>query len=266
MTTRFGTCRLCKKKGQELQDSHYQPAGVYRVLRDETEGNPDPLRLTDQRVVQNSRQVSDYLLCWDCEQRFNRKGENWFLANCWRRKRFRLASLLDAAPISLKVPRARTDVYQAARIPGLNISALAYFGSSMFWRASVHRWEGAKGIDLGPYEERLRQYLMSAAEFPVDCALVVSIPTTPTPIVGLSLTPYGRRLEGYHCWKLVLLGVSFHLYVGKKIPETLRQLCCVRGEGNPICKTDLFEQSILQDVSLKLRSYPRMFDGAKRHL
>ena len=88
--TRIGTCPPCKKDDQELQHSHGQPAGVYRVLRDETQGNPNPLKLTNRGVLQDSIQLSDYLLCWNCEQRFNKNGENWFLAYCWRRNQFRL--------------------------------------------------------------------------------------------------------------------------------------------------------------------------------
>ena len=262
-TNKIGACPLCTRDGQELQNSHYQPAGVYRVLRDETQGNPNPLKLTDKGVIQDSLQLSDYLLCRSCEQRLNRNGESWFLAHCWRRNQFRLASMLDSSSPQLTFPKTRTEIYHAAGIPGLNVLALAYFASSMFWRASVHQWEECKGIDLGPYEERLRRYLMDETEFPADCALLVSIPANPTPFVGLSLVPYGGRKADYHCWKLVVLGVAFHLLVGKQIPRTLRQLCFVWGVGNPICRTDLLEQGVIQDINLKFSLHPQLLTGPK---
>src|SRR6266513_2514029 len=261
--TQNGTCPLCKKDAQDLQDSHYQPAGVYRVLRDETQGNPNPLRLTDRGVLQDSIQLSDYLLCRDCEQRLSKNGENWFLANCWRRHQFRLASMLDSASPQLTFPGKQTHIYHAASIPGLNVSALAHFACGMFWRASVHQWEKCRGINLGPYEEQLRRYLLGEAQFPPDCALLVSVPANPTAFVGLSLVPYGARKGNHHCWKLVVLGVAFHLLVGRQIPRTLRQMCFVRAVGNPICRTELLEQGIMQDLNLKFRLHPQLLEGPK---
>ncbi len=263
VAAQIGTCPLCKRDRQELQDSHYQPAGVYRVLRDETGSNPNPLRFTDRGVLQDSTQLSDYLLCWDCEQRFNRNGENWFLAHCWRRNQFRLATMLDSASPQLNFPRTQTRIYHGSGILGQGVTALPYFAASMFWRASVHQWEGCKGIALGPYKEQLRKYLMGEAQFPADCALMVSVPVNATPLLGLSLVPYGGRKGTHHCWKLIVLGVAFHLLVGKQIPRTLRQLCFVRGIGNPICRTDLLEQGIMQDINLKASLHPQLAAALK---
>lgn len=104
---------------------------------------------------------------------------------------------------------------------------------------------------------------MGEAQFPADCALLVSVPANPTPLVSLSLVPYGGRKGNHRCWKLVVLGVAFHLLVGRQIPRTLRQMCFVRGVGNPICRTDLLEQGIMQDIKLKFSLHPQLFDGPK---
>ena len=250
-STQIGTCPLCLRNGQELQDSHFQPAGVYRVLRSETEDNPNPFRFNDRGVFQDSKQVRDYLLCWDCEQRLSKNGENWFLAHCWRKDSFRLASMLDSASPQLVYPR--THVYHADKILNLSVSSLTYFGVSMFWRASVHRWEGSRGISLGSYEERFRKYLMDEASFPEHCALLVSVPMSVTPIAGLLLAPYGGRRDGYHFYKLVVLAVSFFLLVGKHIPAEQRRLCFVRGVGNPIVRSEMLNEAIMQDLRLRPR-------------
>ncbi len=161
--------------------------------------------------------------------------------------------IMPSALPAVVYPRIR--VYHAAMIPGLNVTALTYFAASMFWRASVHRWAIARskfrGIELGPYEEQLRSYLMDESQFPQDCALMVSVPENVTKIVGLSLTPYGGRKGTHHSYKLIVLGVGFHLLVGKQIPRGLRAMCIVRGVGNPIYRTDMLEQAILQDLGLK---------------
>jgi len=264
-STRTGACPLCKRDGQVLQNSHYHPAAVYRVLREETKANPNPLKLTKRGVLQDSLQVTDYLLCWDCEQRFNKNGENWFLAHCWRRGEFRLASILDSATPQPTGPATQTLIYHAARILGPGLNALPYFAASMFWRASAHRWQGTKGIALGLYEEQFRRYLMGEAQFPSGCALLVYVPPNEPLLAGLVLSPYGGRREQYHLWKLPVLGVTFHLLVGTQTPPALRARCFVRGQGNPIHRTDLAEKCTMDDLKLMFGKYPRLLQGPKGH-
>ena len=261
--SRIGVCALCCRNGQELRDSHFLPAGVYRVTRDETQDNPDPLKLNDDGVFQDSKQVSDYLLCGECEERFNTNGERWFLTHCWRKDRFLLASMLDDALLAGSTLQIK--VYHAGQIPKLDVTALTYFAASMFWRASVHQWKmgGTKtrGITLGPYEERLRNFLMGEADFPPNCVLWVSVPESITQFTRLSLTPYGGRSGGYYLYKFVVLGVGFYLLVGGQIPREARAMCFVSGLGNPIYRTDMLEQGIIKDVHYKFDLHPKLLGG-----
>lgn len=257
----IGICALCRRNDQELQDSHFLPAGVYRATRDETQGNPNPIKFNDDGVFQNSKQVSDYLLCPECEDRLNTNGERWFLAHCCRKNVFPLAALLDGTEMVDSSPQI--DVYHASLIPKLSVSALAYFSASMFWRASAHRWEASSGIVLGPYEEQLRRFLLGETPFPSNCVLWVSVPKTITPFVHLSLTPYGGRKDGYRLYKLVVLGVGFHLLVGGQIPGVARAMCFVSGPGNPIYRTDQLEQGIVKDVNHKFSLHPQLLRGPK---
>jgi hypothetical protein len=260
----IGKCALCRRDGQELQVSHFLSAGVYRVARDETQRNPDPLKFNDHGIFQDSKQITDYLLCWDCEQRLN-YGENWFLAHCCRKNQFRLAAALDSTIPAGIYPRLK--IYRAAEIPKLNVKALSYFAAGMFWRAAAHQWKMAgsecKGIELGPYEEELRKFLMDEAAFPQDCVLWITLPETVTPIVNLSLTPYGGRKTTFHVYKLLVLGVGFHLLVGRQIPRELREMCFVRGIGNPIHRTDMLEQAITQDIHYKFSLHPQLLEWPK---
>jgi hypothetical protein len=247
---KIGQCALCLTKAAELQDSHYLPAGVYRVLRDETspDGNPNPILLGQESAVQTSKQITDYLLCRECEQRLNRNGESYFLQICWRRNGFRLHAILDSATPAFVTDRFR--IYAAAKIPEINVEAISYFAASVFWRASVHHWKRYEDaqIDLGPYEEQLRKYLMGDADFPNDCTLWVSVSDKITPFTGSSFVPYGGRINGQWQYTLFALGIGFQLFIGKGITKEHRELCFVRGKGNPIIRTDLQEQAILNGV------------------
>jgi hypothetical protein len=262
----IGTCALCKREGQQLQRSHFLPAGVYRATRDAAEENPNPILISSEGVWQDSTQVTAHLLCHECEERLNKNGENWFLANCSRKEQFPLAAFLDAATPTGS--STNITVYHATAIKNLDVSALIYFAASMFWRAAVHQWNikrtGTEPIDLGPYQEQLRTYLLGEAAFPQDCVLWVSVPATPTPFTALSLTPYGSRRSIYHMYKLIVLGVGFNLLVGARIPKTERAMCFVRGTGNPIYRTDLLEEGALRDINRKFQSHPRLLEGPNR--
>ncbi|HEV2199223.1 MAG TPA: hypothetical protein VGR73_05350 [Bryobacteraceae bacterium] len=236
------------------------PAGAHRRLRDESQANPNPFRIGSKGWIQDSKQTRDYLLCCNCEQRLSRGGENWFLRNCWQDGGlFPLKSTLET--IAPTLVGQRFKMYCTASISAIDKNAFAYFAASEFWRASVHRWPDAKGIRLGPYEEDLRKYLMGEAPFPEDCALWVSISDTTTPMTGLVLSPYGDRHGPCHAYKLVVLGVGFNLLVGKRIPQQGREMCFVRGVGNPIFRTDMLEDALLKDIERKHRSEPRLMES-----
>ncbi len=67
-----GICPLClDPKEKKLHKSHYMPAALYpkgRKLEYATRVSTGPL--------QNENQIKNPLLCFDCEQRFDRNGES----------------------------------------------------------------------------------------------------------------------------------------------------------------------------------------------
>ena len=76
-------CKLCLQSVAPLRDSHFLSAGIYRILRDDNEKNPNPWVLSGKGAVQISRQMKAHLLCADCEQRFSKFGERWVLKHCF---------------------------------------------------------------------------------------------------------------------------------------------------------------------------------------
>jgi hypothetical protein len=74
----IGICKLCLQSKQ-LQDSHLVPRAMYNYVRTPTQRNPNPVVVGRNITATTSKQVSDYVLCSDCEQLFNRNGENWML-------------------------------------------------------------------------------------------------------------------------------------------------------------------------------------------
>jgi hypothetical protein len=248
-----GQCKLCLKPATTLKDSHYIPKGVYKRLRDKNEKNPNPVVISKKTAVQTSRQETSHLLCSVCEQRFSKYGENWVLGHCLQEDgSFPLASILASRTPDVWSNTNPTRVYYASKISEINITALAYFAASIFWRGSVYGWnhDGSIPIRLGPFQEQFRQYLMGLKAFPKDCSLLVVV-REGEEIDRLTYTPIGERKGNFHVHKFPMPGLGFTLAVSKNLPSNYRQMCFVHGSGNPVIVTPLIEE-FLKDEAVKM--------------
>lgn len=251
----LGKCKLCLRESVELQDSHFLPKGVYRILRDEDAPNPNPWLISERKTAQVSNQLKAPLLCRDCEQRLSKNGEHWVLLNCLKKDgTFPLASTLSSRTPDVSSDANPTRVYLAANIPEINCAALPYFGISMFWRGSIHPWNQDRSVpvQLGPFQESFRQYLMGQAAFPDHCALLVTV-REGKEIDRLTHAPIGERRELCHIFKFPMPGLAFALAVGKNIPPHYRQSCFAHVLGNPIMVTPNLEQWLKRDAGQMLQ-------------
>src|SRR5208282_5593591 len=220
---------------------------IYRRLRDDGEKNPHPWLLTNTTAVQTSRQMTAPLLCSSCEQRFSRSGENWVLSHCLQKDTsFPLQATLVSRNPDLTAPPNPTKLYRADQIPEINISALAYFAASVFWRGSIYPWNdnGSIPVELGPFREPFRQYLMEEKPFPNDACLWLVVREGKY-IDRLTYAPLGARQDKLHVYKFPMPGLAFTLIVSKNTPIGHREKCFVHGPGNPIIVTSLLEGLLL---------------------
>jgi hypothetical protein len=235
-----------------LKDSHFLPAGIHKRLRDKNEKNPNPWVVSKKTAVQSSRQKTAHLLCFDCEQRFSKYGENWVLGHCLQQDgSFPLASILASKTPDVSSNNNPTRIYYASKIPEISISALAYFAASMFWRGSVCAWDedGSIPVRLGPFQEQFRQYLMNMdlKAFPEDCSLLVVV-REGKEIDRLTYTPIGERKGNFYAYKFPMPGLAFILAVSKNLPTNYRQASFVHGFGNPLIVTTFMEKLIEDDL------------------
>jgi hypothetical protein len=153
--------------------------GIFAQLRTPTAKNPHPVLLTPQVSVISSQQLRDYAFCSNCEQRFNRNGESWVLANMVRMNGFKLQdALIEAGPV---VVHPTIALYAGAAIPSIDMDALVYFAMSILWRAAVQEWKSIDGLttrlDLDGHEEEIREFLLGGP-FPADAVVMVSVGRT----------------------------------------------------------------------------------------
>ncbi len=218
-------CKLCKKD-RELRESHFLPAAVYaQIGKGNVRQNPNPVVITSQISLSTSKQIKERVLCDKCEQLFSKQGETWVMANMARPESFLIQKALVAT-----VPIAANEsiaYYSSAAIAGINMDALVYFALSIFWRAAAHKWKGVsgfmEGIDLGPFEEAIRRFLLGG-KFPADTVILVSVWPTKDVFPG-AYPPCRGKAPRCHYFNFLIPGLEFKLFTGKQIPKELRAMC-----------------------------------------
>jgi hypothetical protein len=126
--------------------------------------------------------------------------------------------------------------------------AIAHFGLSVLWRASVHQWGNPDVYPLrfGPYREELRRYLLGHGTFPKEAALNVFIRNI-SPVNSLTFHPFTTgKAPMLHMF--VACGFMFTLTLGENVSEVRRGFCIIRGDRHPIVVTNEAE-GLLVDFS-----------------
>jgi hypothetical protein len=154
--------------------------------------------VTNRIRQQTSRQAVRYLLCTDCEGRFDQNGENWVLRHCYRgRGRFRLRSLLQGSkPL---YSDSNVEIYSASDVSDVRIEQLVYFATSIFWRAAVVDWWASEqryeSIELGSkYQEELRKFLVGEADLSENFAVTVILSRLERPVLAFNF-PHSSRVN-----------------------------------------------------------------------
>jgi hypothetical protein len=134
-----GICKLCLET-KPLRKSHFIPAALYPRAR-----KPSFASRNRRLVALDSKDkhIKDYVLCFDCEQRFDRNGESEVLS--WvspKSKTFRLGERLKVAlprDYDPRDPDQSINRYSGTDI-GADMDKFAYFAVSVIWRGAAHDW------------------------------------------------------------------------------------------------------------------------------
>ncbi|HWY53931.1 MAG TPA: hypothetical protein VNZ03_05680 [Terriglobales bacterium] len=206
------------------------PASLYKKTRNPASRNPNPTVITGKGTVQTSRQITDYVLCKECELRFSQKGEDYVMTQVATTREFPLLDTLRSVPPTKTA--AGFDWYDEATVPGVDRDRLVYFSLSVFWRAAAHRWERLSvdpiSIDLGLYEEELRKYLHDETSLPTNVVSQLVVCTDKLS-QDLFYPPSRGRKKEDTTYTFQACGLNFFMTVGNRIPGTIRQMCLLTG-------------------------------------
>lgn len=224
-------CKLCLEK-KLLEDSHFLPKSLYGYCRGEN--GLDPIKFSSEFASPTSLQAHAYLLCGECEDVLNEGGEDWMCSKLAKYEgTFPLYDLVVSGPAIF----AEDDwaVYAGARNPTIDVNKIIHFAMGIYWKASVHSWRGGEDeprIELGPYSEKIRQFLLGAM-FPENVALAVVLSTPKDAYIGFN-DPYEAVRDGAgRGFMFCVPGIWFMLSVGKNItPESVA--LSITSAENPI--------------------------------
>lgn len=226
-----GLCPLCLKT-KEIADSHLIPKAVYPYCRDPDGNtiviNPDFLGFSD-------RQIHTPLLCFDCEDVLNKGGEGWLMPLLADYDgKFPLHDILIRYPPD--VTDSNAACYAGARNAEIQCEKLAHFAMGIFWKAAVHSWRRATRepiIELDPYREPVRTFLLGESAFPSEMALTVGVLPAPSKLTIFQL-PERDGETRWHNFSFYIPGIKFVLAVGGAAGAELKEACFVGNPGHPI--------------------------------
>ena len=122
-------------------------------------------------------------------------------------------------------------------IPDFQVQKIVHLALGIFWKSAVRTWNMIDGainrIDLGPYQEPVRQFLYGTGPFPENMYLMAYLDASNPPLVAMS-SPRRFLSEKFHLFIFYLNGLQCVLLVGKQIPEDYRASCIASAPDHPI--------------------------------
>jgi len=227
-----GECKLCQKT-RVLHDSHFIPRALYKILRDIAQKNPNPIFMNKAKTGTTSKQVTDYIFCTECEDRFG-KRESYVMSLVGHGGRFPLANWMKIA-LPFKT-HANSAEYSADSL-GVDTDKIAYFALSVLWRAAIHQWNDPFGgksqlIDLGEAKEPILDYLLNKGEFPVNVAVIVHVCTDKLSRDAIVFPCLGSDSETM--FEMFTAGIHFFVSIGASVNPDRRAMCCVKSATRSI--------------------------------
>lgn len=113
-------------------------------------------------------------------------------------------------------------------------------------------------LTLGPYEAQLRQFLLDGP-FPEDAALVVSLTNDMARLRNMLMVfPFFKnRSVGFRQYRFTVPGITFQLFLGKRMPAELQRLAIHSPEQNVLMSSDIDDVNMGDAAKLISRTRKR---------
>lgn len=152
----IGQCALCKTQ-KDLVNSHFIPKHTYRKMRDRVKPGYAVMLIDGEGNNSTSNQITQRLLCNDCEQLLRENGEDFYSKNgYWSDDQ--PPRILESIVKDLQ----KQDVIKSGLLSTESERKLEYFVSSIFWRGTFS-WPKYKPITVHEnITEEMRSFLLES--------------------------------------------------------------------------------------------------------
>jgi hypothetical protein len=172
-------------------------------------------------------------------------GEDWVLKHCCRStagKPFLLREAIKAGKPEATTPAG--SVFSCKTLDGVDAQKLLYFGTSIFWRAAQKSWnvigKTMQPLRFGPFDDRLRLFLLGKGSFPQKAAFNVWVSDLPEPWLTFSFPISVERNQYWMCSTASALSSPLAIISRTSAQETPSQLTanryCYRGMSSKRCE------------------------------
>lgn len=220
-------CKLCQKEAP-LRNSHVIPELLYRRIYDEKHrALADDASSDRARLIQQG--YREPMLCEDCEQRFGKLESHFAREWCDARR----------------LPATVQGLFVA--VHGLDFERMRRFHISLLWRASVSQHRTFSGVDLGPHERRIAEYLLAepsqADDVPVSIFAFVLFQPPERSLADWVITlPTRTRIKGVRAYVVAFSGCSWYYFVARQPPPFPPEFALSR-EGSLVMPAISYAQS-----------------------
>ena len=178
--------------------------------------------IADGVATQTSAQLTSHLLCEQCEQRLGLLDRSAADAAYTRSGECPIISQLGAER------RRSEDEVSFADAVDVETEQLAAFGVSVVWRLHA----GSRHVELGPYAEDARSFLVGEAPFPRAFRVLLGVyfdparPESPgDPMATMIAILASDRAERARRHRFLLCGLQFEVVVGQHFSPYFDELC-----------------------------------------
>ena len=237
-------CELCGEEKELCKRSHIIPNFMYRDLFDE-KGRMNLIQTKEgQYEIKGFRQSGEKeggILCPTCDNERLGKLE-------------RYASLILYGGYSrIAEPRQTFDGLRYLYCADLDYTKFKLFLLSILWRASISSKPLFREVSLGPYEDEIRQMILSGDPgeqmvYPCLIMTYLSLEDLPSDLVT---QPSQARVDGGYVYKFLIGGLVYVFFVTRRItPEWVADVAINQeGEMKIVIPKAGIVQKILSDMT-----------------
>ena len=158
-------CKLCERD-LPLKNSHFLPKNVYKRYSELVAQGTSLMMTQKCKSFKIGPQITQYLLCAECEENFNVNGEDYFAKLAMPKHGEKFPPIIYRSLYSSLIPMwngmgARILSLDSHFFPGIKSDHIFHFAISIFWRGGLEGWREYQRViyDEG-LMDAMRSYLL----------------------------------------------------------------------------------------------------------